>query len=343
MKGAAGFLQEEWRKELDLESRSSYCPSEAEPETFRFAPDRESFPDPGVNRECLSPKSRKIDLLKIDQSEVSQARAGLTNARLEVEQADLEVTRLRDRQEAVGVRLSEVAALIRDYEEPPPPPIENELDMMRARLEGVSRSQLEEIKSLKNPPQPVQRCLEAVWLLLYARAENDEALQSPRRLSLSLYGTVNAAIKLAVSGRRSDKIYPPKWSQVQSMLGTRGFIQSMLSYDIRSLDHKLREHINRIFSFSRGTEAEIERASRACGPLYLWLHRVMTDEPTESPAEPTKVHIPMPELLREQAALKEEDSRVEDLLEDAEDDVAKASKGLLTASRALQRFKERAS
>ena len=133
--------------------------------------------------------------------------------------------------------------------------------------------------------------------------------------------------------RRGRGVQTPKWSQVQSMLGAKSFVPSMIQYDARSLDQTLRRHVDAHFPFSPTCAAEVHRASSACDPIYQWLEQVMTDETyleidsappimmsptpmaqvTEAAAEPApEPHVSKAELEAEQARLVSEQSDLEE-------------------------------
>jgi len=305
--GAAGFLQEEWRKGKALPPKQLV-----------------SVPMP----------DRPVPVAILSNREVEDAKAALAAAQQELTLADAQVDELQGKVVAAKARLIQIPDLLQAIEpQAPTPPSPATAPSVVDRLRGLKRQQLDEIRSLKNPPAAVQCCLEAIWLLLNARAD------APHK-------------ELCVGGspRSGDgSIRKPPWAKVQGMLASRGFITQVLTYDSSNLDDRLRKHVQSRYLEGGTAAKDVERASKACGPLWGWLETVLSEEtlqghppfssPEPSPSSPSTARAS--DLEAEQVLLQREVAATEEGLEMAEERVAAASKVLLCASRALQRARER--
>jgi hypothetical protein len=114
-------------------------------------------------------------------------------------------------------------------------------------VQSINKAQLDELRSLLQPPQPVKLCLEAV---------------------LALLGTASTS-----SG---DDVSNISWTEVRKVIKSTDFIPNVVKLRTDSLTAKVRQRVNdryvngaqnaKDFTFER-----INGASKACGPLYTWV------------------------------------------------------------------------
>ncbi|CAG8487876.1 5917_t:CDS:10 [Dentiscutata erythropus] len=108
------------------------------------------------------------------------------------------------------------------------------LEDAKKSVRGITRQHLTEVRSMNNPPEAVKMAMTSVCLLL---------------------------------GRRADS-----WSQLQAIIRSDDFINSIVQYDTNKLTKTVREKIKVEYLTKPNYNFEtVNRASKACGPLVKWV------------------------------------------------------------------------
>jgi dynein heavy chain 1 len=101
-------------------------------------------------------------------------------------------------------------------------------------VSNIKRQHLNEMRSMVNPPEPVKVTMEAVCILL---------------------------------GHKVDS-----WKTVQAILRRDDFISSIVHYSTESLSRATRQEVTKTYCSDPNFRFEVvDRASKACGPLYQWV------------------------------------------------------------------------
>eukprot|EP00747_Dinoflagellata_sp_TGD_P209847 gnl/TRDRNA2_/TRDRNA2_83221_c1_seq1.p1 gnl/TRDRNA2_/TRDRNA2_83221_c1~~gnl/TRDRNA2_/TRDRNA2_83221_c1_seq1.p1 ORF type:complete len:385 (-),score=63.08 gnl/TRDRNA2_/TRDRNA2_83221_c1_seq1:53-1207(-) len=133
-----------------------------------------------------------------------------------------------------------------------------ELSSTAVELEGLSKTDLEELRQLARPPQVVRDCLEIVYALLHVEKVNREALRLGRRSSRTSDGD-----RIAI-----------EWTSVRTMLARfETFFPAMENYDMGPLlaAAPLEQYLSRTyFGDGRLTEERVRQSSVACVVLFRW-------------------------------------------------------------------------
>lgn len=129
------------------------------------------------------------------------------------------------------------------------------LEEAKKAVTGIQKRYLDEIKSMRRPPPLVQETLEAVCLLLGAEK------------------------KLA-------------WSKILAKFNERDFIPSIINFKNSSITDPIRQMVqSNYLSQSRFNLEAIDFASKACGPLYKWLHAHVNYSEIKNRVKPLKAKI----------------------------------------------------
>ena len=113
------------------------------------------------------------------------------------------------------------------------------VDEAISQVSNISKQNLDELKALRMPPEPCHDVLYAV---------------------LSLFGKQDTS-----------------WNAMKKFLGERGFIDTILNFDPKSISPKVMKEVTNIIlkrasSFEKET---IFKVSRAAGPLALWVKAIL--------------------------------------------------------------------
>jgi dynein heavy chain 2, cytosolic len=113
------------------------------------------------------------------------------------------------------------------------------VDDALSQVSQITKSNLDELKALRMPPEPCHDVLFAV---------------------LSLFGKQDTS-----------------WNAMKKFLGERGFIDTILNFDARTITPKtMKDVTNIILRRSSSFEKEaIFKVSRAAGPLALWVKAII--------------------------------------------------------------------
>ncbi|KAH6598857.1 hypothetical protein BASA50_003364 [Batrachochytrium salamandrivorans] len=192
-----------------------------------------------------------LDRLRDTVLQVEELRRSLAVKKSELEkktaQANEKLEKMvEDQQEAESKRTAsvqiQVALTAQNYE------IETRRKIVLADLEmaepavieaqqsvsSIKKQHLTEIRSMGNPPSAVKMAMESVCILL---------------------------------GNKVDS-----WKTVQAVLRREDFISSIVNYETSSLSHKIRNEITTTYlSDPNFTFENVNRASKACGPLVQWV------------------------------------------------------------------------
>nr|CCC94835.1 putative dynein heavy chain [Trypanosoma congolense IL3000] len=152
---------------------------------------------------------------KMEESKEQRDAAEELQARLKTEQEEIVVKRKKVEEELSGIT-----------------PM---LESAREAVSSIRSEQLNEIRSLKSPPEPVKDVLEAVLALL---GVNDVS-----------------------------------WQSMRKFLGERGVKERILDFDAKNISTSIRENVSRLInqkavSFKQET---IRRASVAAAPMAAWV------------------------------------------------------------------------
>ncbi len=102
-------------------------------------------------------------------------------------------------------------------------------------VNSIKKSQLDEIRALGNPPAAVKNTLEAVCIML------------------------------------GEKTAPP-WAQIRKLMMDSNFIPSIVNFDSKKISAKQRQTLrDEYFSDPNFNFEMVNRASKACGPMIVWM------------------------------------------------------------------------
>ncbi|EAN79214.1 dynein heavy chain, putative [Trypanosoma brucei brucei TREU927] len=160
---------------------------------------------------------------KMEESKEQRDTAEELQARLSTEQEEIAVKR-----EKVTKELSGITPM---------------LESAREAVSSIRSEQLNEIRSLKAPPEPVKDVLEAVLALL---GVNDVS-----------------------------------WQSMRKFLGERGVKERILDFDAKNISTPIRENVARLMNQKAGSfkQETIRRASVAAAPMAAWV-KAMIDYST---------------------------------------------------------------
>ncbi|KAF2083456.1 hypothetical protein K490DRAFT_51603 [Saccharata proteae CBS 121410] len=103
-------------------------------------------------------------------------------------------------------------------------------------VQGIKRQHLSEVRSMQNPPSPVQKALEAVCALL------------------------------------GHKVSPGEWKPTVAVVRNDNFIKEILEYRNERLTKSVRNRVQTNYLDDEDfTFEKVNRASKACGPLVQWV------------------------------------------------------------------------
>lgn len=113
------------------------------------------------------------------------------------------------------------------------------IDEALTHVGSISKTNLDELKALRMPPEPIHDVLNAV---------------------LRLFGNQDTS-----------------WNSMKRFLGTKGFIEQVLNYNAKDIKPEIQLELSSFMakknaSFERET---IFRVSKAAGPLALWVKAIL--------------------------------------------------------------------
>jgi dynein heavy chain 1 len=109
------------------------------------------------------------------------------------------------------------------------------LQAAQASVRSIKKSQLDELRALARPPKAVQTVLEAVSKML----GNDAT----------------------------------EWSDLRKVIAKQDFISSVVNFETDTITEGIIDAVSDIFERAGDLDAEsVQRASKACGPLFQWVH-----------------------------------------------------------------------
>lgn len=220
-----------------------------------------------------------LDKLRDTVSQVEQLRKSLAIKRTQLEAKDAEANdKLRrmvtDQQEAEQKKASSIeiqAALARQDVE-----IKARSDVVQADLDeaepavldaqaavrNIRKQHLTEVRSMANPPEAVKLAMESVCTVLGHKIES--------------------------------------WKTVQGILRRDDFIPSITSFDTTKMTRQLRDKMYREYLGRPGyTFENVDRASKACGPLVKWVIAQVRFSDILDKVEPLRAEV---QSLEDQAA-----------------------------------------
>lgn len=219
-----------------------------------------------------SRSSAVLQQMLTEQSEAERKRAAAVEIRLAVQQQNREI---QDRKKAANDDLAATEPLI---------------EQASQGVQNIKKSQLNELRSLNNPPEPVKITLEAVCLLL---------------------------------GLKNDG----GWRQVLGAVRGDEFIPRIVHFDTSQLMHPQNAHIvSRIeqeyMTLPSFTYERVDRASKAGGPLLRWVVAQVAYAQALAAVEPLMREIDRlnDESMESQAKL----SAIEAMLQDLEGAIDKS-------------------
>eukprot|EP01084_Bolivina_argentea_P136316 240077_1 len=206
------------------------------------------------------------------EEQIIRKRNNYNNFITEIEE---EIKQINKRKQIVEQELSEA---------------KSEIIVAQKLISNINRNQLNEIKSLKNPPKMVQIVFYATCNLL-KETERKQKLKKTAPIYINtqqklVYGFVRLSfysnnfpievidlifkcyfIKQTI---RIKKIQ--NWKQVQKMLKSKDFIPKILKFDVNLVTTKIRKKINKNYlSNEHFTFSRVNKASKTAGPLVLWI------------------------------------------------------------------------
>ncbi|CAG8466762.1 5969_t:CDS:10, partial [Racocetra fulgida] len=150
-------------------------------------------------------------------------------------------------------------------------------------VRGITRQHLTEVRSMNNPPEAVKMAMTSVCLLL---------------------------------GRRADS-----WQQLQGIIRSDDFINSIVQYDTNKLTKHVREKINSEYISKPTYNFDVvNRASKACGPLVKWVIAQVSYSGILDRVGPMRKE--MEDLKEEQKKTQQQAESLQQMIKDLENKIA---------------------
>ncbi|CAM9128550.1 unnamed protein product [Discosporangium mesarthrocarpum] len=170
----------------------------------------------------------------------------------------------------------------------------------QSSVRSIKKPMLDEIRTLTRPPKAVQTVLEAVAIML---------------------------------GHQE-----PQWSDVRKVISKADFIATVVNFDTDSLTSSVIKTVEEVFrSAGDLTQDSVTRASKACGPLYQWVHSQINFSRIFIMVQPLKDEIAH---LQEESAMSEKQKlEVEAQIVDMEESIARYKEEYAEAIREIEAVK----
>ena len=118
-------------------------------------------------------------------------------------------------------------------------------------VDQIKKKNLDEVRALPNPPLMIKMTMECVTYML--------------------------------SGKKKD------WAAIRKSLAESGFIPSILNFNTDSLTERIRQTVRKDYmSDPKFTYDAVDRASKACGPLYKWIDAQVNYSEIKDRVEPLR-------------------------------------------------------
>ncbi|ETO07860.1 dynein, partial [Reticulomyxa filosa] len=141
------------------------------------------------------------------------------------------------------------------------------LELARQSVSNIKKSQLDEIRAMRSPPERVKLTLQAVFILLNWKIDANDPT-----------GMIKA-------------------------VANKEFIQSILGFDTNAITDKQRSRVNKYLENPDLQYELVNKSSQACGPMILWVQSQVKFASLLNEVEPMRAKI---ESLKTALATKEE-------------------------------------
>lgn len=121
-------------------------------------------------------------------------------------------------------------------------------------VDQIKKKNLDEVRALPNPPIMIKMTMECVTYML--------------------------------SGRKMD------WAAIRKTIAESGFIPSILNFNTDKLTERIRQTVRKDYmSDAKFTYDAVDRASKACGPLYKWIDAQVNYSEIKDRVEPLRKEV----------------------------------------------------
>ena len=162
--------------------------------------------------------NEKLQQMVQDQQEAEKQKSVTAELKTKVELSQKEII---ERQAKVHEELAEVEPLVQEA---------------KKAVEGIKKAQLDEVRSMLNPPGGVKMTMEAVCMMIY-------------------------------------DVKKPTWDDIRKLIRKDDFVNGILNFDTESFkqDKAKMKALNAFLSDPDFTYEHINKSSKACGPLVKWV------------------------------------------------------------------------
>ncbi|KRX11121.1 P-loop containing nucleoside triphosphate hydrolase [Pseudocohnilembus persalinus] len=189
--------------------------------------------------------------------QLEQAQIDTEKKKKEVEEQKVEADKLAEiiaqEQEVVQKAVDEANVIKFDCEKA----LEEAMPALQAAenaLKVLSKNDIDQMKSMKNPPQPVKTVMQALCLILYPNPT--EKKKNPDTLKLEV----------------------DWWSASLKLLGNPRLLQDLLDYDKENMDEKIVKNLGKFLNDPENQgklePAVVANASKACECIISWINGI---------------------------------------------------------------------
>jgi dynein heavy chain 1 len=197
-------------------------------------------------RADLAIKKTVLDQKNVEADEkLAKMMEGKSQAQEQQQMSEQIASELKDKQ----VAATEKRAIVQAELDQVQPAVEE----AKAAVKGIKKSNLTELRALRNPPPVVKMVLESVSYMLGNSGQ--------------FAGREAEVVKSASSG---------DWGAIKQFVGRDDFISMVMNFDTDALGEKTKNHVNKKYIEHEDYNFErANKASKACGPLVQWARAQM--------------------------------------------------------------------
>lgn len=211
----------------------------------------------------LSPRVIEVSVWEPREKSLTEeqrvaAEAALNDIRAQTDDAEEAIKKA----DAIAAELQEEAlAIARTFDETQARLAQAQplIDEARSAVSAISMEALRELRSYPQPPMTVALVLECVMLLIGGAAKENKSAMAKDKDARRSGGSNKAAT------------HEPTWAAIKRFVMKETFIATVKAYDPSATSDAARIKIGEYASKPEFTFEKADRASKAAGPLHMWV------------------------------------------------------------------------